>query len=89
MTYIALLAYGARYRASTIKGCLMAIRFFHLAHDYENPLDKLPRVWQPYLAVKRQQGPTVRKHPITPEMCDWLDAHQASLGLVGIIKRVA
>ena len=67
----------------------MAIRFFHLAHDYENPLGKLPRVWQAYLAVKRQQGPTVRKHPITPEMCDWLDARQAPLGLVGIIKRAA
>ena len=77
-------------RASTIKGCLVDIRFFHLAHGYENPLDKLPRVWQAYLAAKRQQGSTVRKHPITREMCDWLAAHhQAALGLVGIIKRAA
>jgi len=89
MSFVALLAYGARYRASTIKGCLMAIRFFHLAHDYENPLDKLPRVWQAYLAIKRQQGPTVRKHPVTPEMCDWLDEHQSASGLVGVIKRAA
>ena len=64
MTFVALLAHGARFRASTTKDCLMAIRFFHLAHDYENPLDKLPRVWQAYLAVKRQQGPAVRKHPM-------------------------
>ena len=58
MTFVALLAYGARFRASAVKGCLVAICFFHLAHNYENPLDKLPRVWQAYLAVKRQQGPT-------------------------------
>ena len=33
MAFVALLAYGSRFRASTIKGCLMAIRFFfHLAH---------------------------------------------------------
>ena len=31
----------------------------------------------------------MRKHPITPEMCDWLDARQASLGLIGSIKRAA
>ena len=58
---------------------------FHLAHDYDNPVEKLPRVWQAYLAVKRQQGPTERKHPVAPEMCDWLDRRQAGLGLVGAI----
>ena len=32
--------------------------------------------WQAYRAVKRHQGPTERKHPATPEMCDWIDAYQ-------------
>ena len=86
LTFVALLAYGSCYKASTIKKCLMAIRFFHLAHDHENPVEKLPRVWQAYLAIKRQQGPTERKHPVTPEMCDWLDRLQAGLGLVGVIS---
>ena len=67
----------------------MAIRFFHLTHDYDNPVGKLPRVWQAYLAMQRQQGPTERKHPVAPEMCDWLDRRQAGLGLVGVIKRAA
>ena len=65
----------------------MAIRFFHLAHEYDNPLEKLPRVWQAYRSVKRQQGPTERKHPITPEMCDWLDADQRDGGLKSVVKR--
>ena len=71
LSFVALLAYAAGYKASTIKKCLMAIRFFHLAHEHDNPLEKLPRVWQAYRAVKRHQGPTERKHPITPEMCEW------------------
>ena len=49
---------------------------------------KCPRVWQGYKAIKRAQGPTVRKHPVTPEVCGWLDTEQAGLGLRGIIKRV-
>ena len=91
LSLMALLAYAAGYNASTIKKCLMAIRFFHLAHEYDNPLEKLPRVWQAYRAVKRRQGPTERKHPITPEMCDWIDAHQRAAGvvLVSVIKRAA
>ena len=80
LTFVALLAYGACYKAATVKKCLMAIRFFHLAHDFDNPA---------YLAIKRQQGPTERKHPVAPEMCDWLDRRQAGLGLVGVIKRAA
>ena len=87
LSFVALLAFGAKYKASTIKKCLMAIRFFHLAHDLDNPIAKCPRVWQGYHAVKRQQGPTVRKHPATPEMLDALDAEQKKLGLVGVIKR--
>ena len=93
LSFVALLAYAAGYKASTIKKCLMAIRFFHLAHEYDNPLEKLPRVWQAYRAVKRHQGPTERKHPITPEMCEWIDAHQRTLGaaaaLQSAIKRAA
>ena len=76
LCFVALLAYACGYKASTIKKCLMAIRFFHLAHEYDNPLEKLPRVWQAYRSVKRQEGPTERKHPVTPELCDWLDADQ-------------
>jgi site-specific DNA-cytosine methylase/integrase len=87
LSFVALLAFGAKYKASTIKKCLMAIRFFHLAHDLDNPIAKCPRVWQGYHAVKRQQGPTVRKHPATPEMLDALDTEQKKLGLVGVIKR--
>jgi hypothetical protein len=78
-----------RYKSATREKCLLAIRFFYLAHDDENPLEKLPRVWQAYLAAKRQQGPTVRKHPVTPKMCDWLDHLQAGLGLVAVIERAA
>jgi len=93
LSFVALLAYAAGYKASTIKKCLMAIRFFHLAHEYDNPLEKLPRVWQAYRAVKRHQGPTERKHPITPEMCEWIDAYQRTLGaavvLQSAIKRAA
>ena len=89
LTFVALLAYGACYKAATVKKCLMTIRFFHLAHDYDNPVGKLPRVWQAHLAIKRQQGPTERKHPVAPEMCDWLDRRHAGLGLVGGIKRAA
>ena len=69
LCFVALLAYGCGYKASTIKKCLMAVRFFHLAHEYDNPIERFPRIWQAYRAVKRHQGPTVRKHPITPEMC--------------------
>ena len=87
LSFVALLAFGVNYRASTIKKCLMAIRFHHLAHDLDNPVEKCPRVWQGYRAIKRWEGPTVRKHPATPEMCDHLDAAQAKLGLVGVIKR--
>ena len=87
LSFVCLLAFGMCYRSSTIKKSLMAIRFFHLAHDYENPLAKCPRVWQGYKAIKRAQDPTVRKHPITPEVCDWLDNEQRSQGLIGIIKK--
>ena len=89
LSFVALLTYACGYKASTIKKCLMAIRFFHLAHEFENPLEKLPRVWQAYRAVKRQEGPTERKHPITPEMCDWLDADQRGGGLKSVIKRAS
>ena len=89
LSFVALLAFGAHYRASTIKKCLMAIRFFHLAHDNDNPVEKCPRVWQGYRAIKRWEGPTVRKHPVTPEMCDHLDQAQKQHGLVGVIKRAA
>ena len=47
-----------------------------MAMSNDNPLEKLPRVWQAYRAVKRHQGPTERKHPATPEMFDWVDAYQ-------------
>ena len=67
----------------------MAIRFFHLAHDLDNLIAKCPRVWQGYHAVKRQQGPTARKLPATPEMLGALDSEQKRLGLVGVIKRAA
>ena len=67
----------------------MAIWFFHLAHGCANPLEKLPRVWQAYRSVKRQHGPTERKHSITPEMCDWLDADQRDGGLKSVIKRAS
>ena len=70
LCFVALMAYACGYKASTINKCLMAVRFFHLAHKHDNPLEKLPRVWQAYCSVKRQQGPTERKHPTTPEMCD-------------------
>ena len=68
--------------------------FYHLAHEYDNPLEKLPRVWQAYRVVKRHpQGPTERKHPIIPEMCDWIDAYQRTLGAAAapasVIKRAA
>lgn len=89
LCFVALLAYGCGYKASTIKKCLMAVRFFHLAHEYDNPIERLPRVWQAYRAVKRHQGPTVRKHPITPEMCLWLDEEQRGAGLPGVIKRAS
>ena len=87
LSFVALLAFGVHYRASTIKKCLMAIRFHHLAHDLDNPIEKFPRMWQGYRAIKRWEGPTVRKHPVTPEMFDFLDAAQVDLGLVGVIKR--
>ena len=87
LSFVALLAYGVGYAPSTIKKCLMAIRFFHLAHDYENPLEKCPRVWQGYKAYKRMYGPTIRKYPITPEMMDWLDKVTSNQGLLGVIRR--
>ena len=62
---------------------------FHLAHEHDSPLKKLPRVWQAYRAVKRQQGPTERKHLITPEMCDWLDQKPQAPGLIEVTKRTA
>ena len=80
LSFVCLLAFGMNERSSTIKKALMAIRFFHLAHDYENPLSKCLRVWQGYTAAKRSQGPTVRKHPVTPETCDWLDRAQRRRG---------
>ena len=67
LSFIAVLGFACGYAPSTIKKCLMAIRFFHLAHDHENPLEKCPRVWQGYKSIKRIAGPTVRKFPITPE----------------------
>lgn len=87
LSFVALLAFGVHYKPSTIKKCLMAIRFFHLAHDYDNPLEKCPRVWQGYKAIKRACGPTERKYPITPEMMDWLDGVQSRQGLSGVIKK--
>ena len=89
LCFVALLAYACGYKAPTTKKSLMAIRFFHLAHEYDNPLEKLPRVWKAYRSVKRQQGPTERKHPIAPEMCDWLDADQRDGGLKSVIKRAS
>ena len=89
LSFVALLGFGAKYRSQTIKKCLMAIRFFHLAHDLDNPVEKCPRVWQGYHAIKRHQGPTVRKHPVTPQMCNAIDEEQKPLGLVGVIKRAA
>ena len=56
LTFVAVLAYGACYKASTVKKCLMAIRFFHLAHDYETLVEKLPRVWQAYLLLRGSKG---------------------------------
>ena len=82
-------AFGMGERSSTLKGKLMAIRFFHLAFDMENPIDKVPRVWMGYRAIKRWEAPTERKHPVTPEMCDWMDEHQKSLGITGVVKRAA
>ena len=66
-------AFIAQFSAGTIKGDLMAIRFFHLAHSHQNPLDALPRVWQAYRAIRRIQGPTERKHPTTHAMHRWLN----------------
>ena len=45
LSFVAFLAFGVKYRASTIKKCLMATRFRHLAHDLDNPVEKCPRVW--------------------------------------------
>jgi integrase len=87
LSFIALLGFAVGFKPSTIKKCLMAIRFFHLAHDYENPLEKCPRVWQGYKSIKRMVGPTERKFPITPEMMDWLDRVSAWQGLCGYVKR--
>ena len=87
LSFIALLAFAVGFKPSTIKKCLMAIRFFHLAHDYENPLEKCPRVWQGYKSIKRMVGATERKFPITPEMLDWLDETSATQGLAGTVKR--
>ena len=87
LSFVALLAFGVHYKPSTTKTCLMAIRLFHLAHDYDNPLDSCPRVWQGYKAIKRACGPTERKFPITPEMMDWLDGVQRKQGLSGSVKR--
>ena len=89
LLFVGICAFGLGERASTIKGKLMAIRFFHLAFEMENPIDKVPRVWMAYRAIKRAESPTERKHPVTPEMLDLLDQQQSGQGLEGIIRRAA
>ena len=93
LLFVGVCAFGMGEKSSTIKGKLMAIRFMHLAFDRENPIDKLPRVWMAYRAIKRWEAPTERKHPVTPEMCDRMDAKErkkyGKRGIVGVIKRAA
>ena len=58
LSFVALLAYAAGYKASTTKECLMAIKFFHLAHEHDNPLEKLPRVFgRPVVLSSGIRGP--------------------------------
>lgn len=89
LLFVGICAFGMGEKSSTVKGKLMAIRFFHLVFDQENPIDKVPRVWMAYRAIKRWEAPTERKHPVTPEMCDNMDAREVRLGLRGVIKRAA
>ena len=94
LLFVGICAFGMGERASTIKGKLMAIRFFHLAFEHENPIDKVPRVWMAYRAIKRAESPTERKHPVTPEMMDYLDQRDFARrpdapGLEAIIRRAA
>ena len=89
LLFVGICAFGMGERASTVKGKLMAIRFFHLVFDMENPIDKVPRVWMGYRAIKRWELPTERKHPVTPDMVDDMDEQQRGQGLDGVIKRAA
>ena len=89
LLFVGICRFQMNERASTIKGKLMAIRFFHLAFEMDNPIDKVPRVWMAYRAIKRAETPTERKHPVTPEMCEWLDKMQRGMGLEGVTRRAA
>lgn len=89
LLFVGICRFQMNERASTIKGKLMAIRFFHLAFEMDNPIDKVPRVWMAYRAIKRAETPTERKHPVTPAMCEWLDDAQRSWGLEGVTRRAA
>ena len=81
LTFVAMRGFGIGEASSTVKGKLMSIRYHHLIHGHENPLKSLPRVWMGYTALKRSQGPTVRKHPVTPEMMNFLDSNPQSSGV--------
>ena len=87
LAFMGIDAFVMGQRAGTIKGKLMAVRYFHLVHGYDNPLDKCPRIWMAYRAIKRTEDPTERKYPATPEMMDYLDRKDAGRGLLGIALR--
>ena len=81
LAFVAMRGFGIGEGSSTVKGKLMSIRYHHLINGHENPLKSLPRVWMGYTALKRSQGPTVRKHPVTPEMTNFLDSNPQSSGV--------
>ena len=89
LAFMGIDAFVMGQRAGTIKGKLMAVRYFHLVHGYDNPLDKCPRIWMAYRAIKRTEDPTERKYPATPEMMDYLDRKDAGRGRLGIALRAA
>ena len=89
LTFMSVSAFCAGFAAGTIKGDLMALRFFHLAHGHVNPLDALPRVWQAYRAIKRISAPTQRKHPTTHAMHRWLNERDGREGTWDACVRIA
>ena len=80
LTYMSVSAFLAQFTAGTIKGDLMSIRFFHLAHSLMNPLEEMPRIWQAYRAIRRISAATNRKQPTTHSMHRWLNARDKLIG---------
>lgn len=59
--------------AGTVKNYLAAIGTEHAILGLERPMDRMKRVKLAMRGLRKVQGATTRKHPVTPAMLCWIE----------------